>query len=244
MDYRRYEFTWKERMVLFLEYLLLDGAVSFLFYRSWIPFVLFLPGFLLFLKLKREEQRKKRIRRLGSQFLTGMQAVSNALAAGYSVENAFGEALKDLQKAYGNNLIVTEFSVIVTQLSLGRTLESLLEELAARSGEEDIKSFAEVFAAAKRSGGDLISIIRNTVSSISQKEETRQEIQVCIAAKKLEQNVMSVVPLFILAYVGAASPGFLDVMYHNVTGIAIMSICLVIYFLAWMLGRRIVKIEV
>ncbi|MCI5995543.1 MAG: type II secretion system F family protein [Blautia sp.] len=244
MDYRRYEFTWKERMVLFLEYLLLDGAVSFLFYRSWIPFVLFLPGFLLFLKLKREEQRKKRIRRLGSQFLTGMQAVSNALAAGYSVENAFGEALKDLQKAYGNNLIVTEFSVIVTQLSLGRTLESLLEELAARSGEEDIKSFAEVFAAAKRSGGDLISIIRNTVSSISQKEETRQEIQVCIAAKKLEQNVMSVVPLFILAYVGAASPGFLDVMYHNVTGIAIMSICLVIYFLAWMLGRRIVEIEV
>lgn len=244
MDYRRYEFTWKERMVLFLEYLLLDGAVSFLFYRSWIPFVLFLPGFLLFLKLKREVQRKKRIRRLGSQFLTGMQAVSNALAAGYSVENAFGEALKDLQKAYGNNLIVTEFSVIVTQLSLGRTLESLLEELAARSGEEDIKSFAEVFAAAKRSGGDLISIIRNTVSSISQKEETRQEIQVCIAAKKLEQNVMSVVPLFILAYVGAASPGFLDVMYHNVTGIAIMSICLVIYFLAWMLGRRIVEIEV
>lgn len=244
MDYRRYQFTWKERMVLFLEYLLLDGAVSFLFYRSWIPFVLFLPGFLLFLKLKREEQRKKRIRRLGSQFLTGMQAVSNALAAGYSVENAFGEALKDLQKAYGNNLIVTEFSVIVTQLSLGRTLESLLEELAARSGEEDIKSFAEVFAAAKRSGGDLISIIRNTVSSISQKEETRQEIQVCIAAKKLEQNVMSVVPLFILAYVGAASPGFLDVMYHNVTGIAIMSICLVIYFLAWMLGRRIVEIEV
>ncbi|MGN0359952.1 MAG: type II secretion system F family protein [Hominisplanchenecus sp.] len=244
MDYRRYEFTWKERMVLFLEYLLLDGAVSFLFYRSWIPFALFLPGFLLFLKLKREEQRKKRIRRLGSQFLTGMQAVSNALAAGYSVENAFGEALKDLQKAYGNNLIVTEFSVIVTQLSLGRTLESLLEELAARSGEEDIKSFAEVFAAAKRSGGDLISIIRNTVSSISQKEETRQEIQVCIAAKKLEQNVMSVVPLFILAYVGAASPGFLDVMYHNVTGIAIMSICLVIYFLAWMLGRRIVEIEV
>ena len=244
MDYRRYEFTWKERMVLFLEYLLLDGAVSFLFYRSWIPFVLFLPGFLLFLKLKREEQRKKRIRRLGSQFLTGMQAVSNALAAGYSVENAFGEALKDLQKAYGNNLIVTEFSVIVTQLSLGRTLESLLEELAARSGEEDIKSFAEVFAAAKRSGGDLISIIRNTVSSISQKEETRQEIQVCIAAKKLEQNVMSVVPLFILAYVGAASPGFLDVMYHNVTGIAIMSICLVIYFLAWKLGRRIVEIEV
>ena len=244
MDYRRYEFTWKERMVLFLEYLLLDGAVSFLFYRSWIPFVLFLPGFLLFLKLKREEQRKKRIRRLGSQFLTGMQAVSNALAAGYSVENAFGEALKDLQKAYGNNLIVTEFSVNVTQLSLGRTLESLLEELAARSGEEDIKSFAEVFAAAKRSGGDLISIIRNTVSSISQKEETRQEIQVCIAAKKLEQNVMSVVPLFILAYVGAASPGFLDVMYHNVTGIAIMSICLVIYFLAWMLGRRIVEIEV
>lgn len=244
MNYQDYRFTRKESIQYVLEYLLLDGAVSFLFYRSWIAFVLFLPGTVWFLRMKREEQKKKRIRELGRQFLTGMQAVSNALAAGYSVENAFGEALAELEKVFEGGMIVQEFSLIVTQLSLNRTLEELLADLGNRSGEEDIGSFAEVFAAAKRSGGDLIAIIRNTVSSISQKEETRQEIQVCIASKKLEQNVMSAVPLFILAYVGVASPGFLDEMYHNAMGAGIMSICLFVYFLAWRLGKHMVEIEV
>lgn len=62
--------------------------------------------------------------------------------------------------------------------------------------------------------------------------------------KKLEQNVMSAVPLFILAYVGAASPGFLDVLYHNPAGIAIMSVCLMVYALAWLAGKKLVEIEV
>lgn len=244
MDYRCYRLTGRERVKFAAEYLLLDGAVSVLFYRSWIAFVLFLPGVFWFLRMKKEEERKKRIRKLGGQFLTGMQAVSNALSAGYSVENAFGEALTEMEKLFGDDLIVREFSAIVTRLSLNRTLEELLADLAERSDEEDIRSFAEVFAVAKRSGGDLVAIIRNTVASIGQKEETRQEIRVCIAAKKLEQNVMSVVPLFILAYVGAASPGFLDGMYHTPEGIGVMSICLFLYLLAWRLGKHMVEIEV
>lgn len=244
MDYRCYRLTGRERVKFAAEYLLLDGAVSVLFYRSWIAFVLFLPGVFWFLRMKKEEERKKRIRKLGGQFLTGMQAASNALSAGYSVENAFGEALTEMEKLFGDDLIVREFSAIVTRLSLNRTLEELLADLAERSDEEDIRSFAEVFAVAKRSGGDLVAIIRNTVASIGQKEETRQEIQVCIAAKKLEQNVMSVVPLFILAYVGAASPGFLDGMYHTPEGIGVMSICLFLYLLAWRLGKHMVEIEV
>lgn len=244
MDYRDYRFTRKEFIIFAGEYLLLDGAVSALFYRSWIAFLLFLPGILWFLRTRREEQRRKRERELAGQFLTGMQAVSNALAAGYSVENAFGEALAEMKKVPGCGMIAEEFSVIVTQLSLNRPLEELLADLAERSGDEDIESFAEVFAVAKKGGGDLIAIIRNTVASIRQKEETRREIQVCIASKKLEQNVMSAVPLFILAYVGTASPGFLDVMYHNVTGVVIMSVCLLVYILAWRLGKHMVEIEV
>ncbi len=244
MDYRKYQFTWGELAKYSLEYFLLDGAVSLLFYRSWAAFVIFSPGLLLFLRMKREEAKKKRIRELERQFLTCIEAVSNALAAGYSVENAFGEAKREVGRVYEGSLMEKELSVLVTQLSLNRTLEELLLDLAKRSGAEGIRSFAEVFAAAKKSGGNLIAIIRNTAASIRQREETQEEIWVCIAAKKLEQKVMSGVPLLMLAYVSVASPGFLDVMYHNAMGIIVMSICLFVYVLAWILGKHIVEIEV
>lgn len=244
-DYKRYRFTRMELLRFWSLYLLLDGAVSYLFYRSAVAFFLLLPGVYFYLKIIRESRRKRVLTELSGQFLTGMQAVSGALAAGYSVENAFGEAYKEVRKVYGEDVpIVKEFALIVSRLSLNRPLEELLLELAERSGQEDIESFAEVFAVAKRSGGDLISIIRGTVSAISRKEETRQEIRVCLASRRLEQNVMSLMPLLILAYVGLASPGFLDALYGNPAGIAIMTACLLVYLLAWALGRKITEIEV
>lgn len=245
MDYGDYRFKKREWIMYIGIYCALDGMISLLFYKAWIAFFIFLPGIFFFLRAKKRSCCEQRKQLLESQFLAGMQAVSNALGAGYSIENAFKEALAELKKIYGEEeIIIMEFKSLTKLLALNRPIEGLLLDLGRRSQTEDIESFAEVFAAARKSGGDLLVIIRNTVASIRQKAETRKEIQVCIAAKKLEQNVMSVVPMGILCYVGITSPGFLDGMYHNVAGVLIMTSCLVIYFIAWYMGRKIVEIQI
>lgn len=48
-----------------------------------------------------------------------------------------------------------EFSYMAHQVSVNRTVESLFAEFADRSGLEDVRQFAETFAVAKRSGGEL-----------------------------------------------------------------------------------------
>jgi len=245
MDYGNYQFSKREWVIYSGAYLGLVGIVSLLFYRSLIAFFILLPGSILFFKERKMACRKKRIKCLEEQFLAGMQAVSNALSAGYSIENAFKEAETELAKVYDKeDFIVMEFQMITRLLALNRPIESLLSDFGKRSHAEDIESFAEVFVAARRSGGDLIAIIRNTVSAIGQKAETRAEIEVCIAAKKMEQNVMSVVPMGILIYMGISSPGFLDGMYHNLAGIAIMTGCLGVYLGAWYWGRKLVDIRI
>ena len=55
---------------------------------------------------------------------------------------------------------------------------------------------------------------------------------------------MSLIPCLLIAYVGLASPGFLGVMYQNPAGIAVMSICLGVYVFAFLMGRKIVAIEI
>ncbi|MDO4343551.1 MAG: hypothetical protein Q4C50_01985 [Eubacteriales bacterium] len=246
MDYREYHFTRREFLKNTALFLALDGTVSYLFYRSFLIFVLFLPGVVPFLKERKKACAKARQQKLLSQFLDGMQAVETALRAGYSVETAFAQALKELQNQYGGTDadILWEFRYIAVQLNMNRNLEELLNGLAVRSGVEDIRTFADIFAASKRTGGNLIAIIRNTVTCAAQKEETRREIQTCLAAKRLEQNIMSLVPCLILLYVQAVSPGFLDVMYHNAAGILVMSLCLALYAAAWAWGKKIVSIEV
>lgn len=176
--------------------------------------------------------------------MEGMRAVSTALAAGYSPEHAFEEALRELEKMPGENpLMQAELERIVGSLRVNRNLEDLLLDLAERSGLWDVQSFAQVFSAAKRSGGNLNALIRHTVQALYQRQEIRREIQVCLAGKRMEQNVMSVVPCLILLYVGLASPEFLQVLYRNGAGVLVMTICLAVYLGAWALGRRIVRIE-
>lgn len=245
MDYNQYHFTKKQWIYQILLYAVIDGIVSVLFYRSVLAFILFFSGFFFFLKERKSDYILAGKKELSQQFLTGIQAVSAALAAGYSVENAFQEALEDLERVFEKeDKIIKEFTYIRNQIKLNNTLENLLLDLAKRSRVEEIENFAEVFSAAKRSGGDLIAIIRNTILCISQKEETKMEIETCLSAKRLEQKIMSGVPFMILIYVGAASPGFLDVMYHNPSGICIMSLCLAMYVAAFLWGKKIVEIEV
>ena len=123
-------------------------------------------------------------------------------------------------------------------------VESVLTEFAGRAGQEDVEDFVNVFAAAKRSGGDSISIIRNAVRIISEKIETEKEIQTMIASEKLEFRIMCVVPFTIIMYMKLTFGDFLSVLYGNPTGAAVMTVCVCVYMAAYSLGRRIVRIEV
>lgn len=90
----------------------------------------------------------------------------------------------------------------------------------------------------------MLAVIRNTVSCIRQKQETMQEIETCLAGKVTEQNIMSLVPILILAYVKLTSPEFLEGMYGNLAGTAVMTGCFLVYIAAYIWGKRIVEIEV
>ena len=104
--------------------------------------------------------------------------------------------------------------------------------------------FAEIFRYAKRSGGDVIGIIKQTSHIIHEKAEVQQQIDTIITGKRLEQRVMVCMPLVITLYLRLTSPEYIDVLYGNVMGIIVMTICLLIYAAAVMLAQKITDINI
>ena len=137
-----------------------------------------------------------------------------------------------------------EFENIIRHMQLNMPLEQLMEDLAQRSGIEEIVSFTQVFGFAKRSGGDMMKIFQDTVEKIRQKTDVEREIETVIAAKKTEQRIMDLVPFGILLYVGAASPEFLEPLYGNWSGALVMTVCLLGYAGAFFLSEKILAIQV
>ena len=221
------------------------GAAGYLFYDSWLSVLLVIPGLCLYLVQWQKEQCHKKEQEFREQFKTGIQAMASAMNVGYSVENAVREAARDMKPLFQKECrIQKEFNRMIHQLDMNRTAEQVLSEFAERVAQEDVDSFVTVFITAKRTGGDSITIIRNAVRDIGEKIEVEKEIQTFLAAKKLEFKVMCVIPFGIILYMRLAFPEFMGVLYGNLLGVVLMSVCLGIYVAAYKIGRDLVDIEV
>lgn len=244
-DYGEYHFSAKEGILAVLEGGLLILAIGYFFYRSFLACVLLLPLFGFFVKEKKRELSKKRRQELSVQFKDLVLSLSANLKAGYSIENAMREAYRDMELLYGmDSPIALEIRHMIRGMENNVILEKLLYDLGLRSHLPDIMQFADVFFIAKKSGGNLTEILEKTAEVIEQKIDTDKEIQLMISAKKMEQKIMNLVPFLIIFYIGSTSKGFFDVLYHNLVGIAVMTVCLAFYGAAWRLSKKIVEIEV
>lgn len=244
-SYNKYRLNGKEYIKYGIQGFGIVALIAYIFYRSGIAFFILLPAIIIIFRKKEKELVLKRKEELSLQFREMMHAVIAGLQAGYSIENAFTHAYQDISLLYGKDaMMAKELHYMAKAMRNNRNLEDLLSEFAVRSGVTDIRDFAEIFHIAKRSGGDLPGILKNTADIISDKMEVKREIITMMSAKRLEQSIMNVVPFLIILYIDVTSPGFFDCMYHNPVGIVIMTILLIIYIAAYLLAERIIRIEI
>lgn len=245
MDYRRYRPGKREKVLFALEAAALTGIIALCFYNSPWAMCAFPAVLLWLLREKGQVLGEKRRKELKLQFKDAVQGIAAALAAGYSAENAFREARKDLQLIYDEKTdMVQELSAIERKLDTNQTVEAAVEDFARRSGLSEAETFGEIFAVGKRSGGDLIGIMQDTADTITQMIETERQASIALASRRYEQKVMNLVPFAMVLYLRLGCPGFLDPLYGNPVGVCVMTVSLGIYLAAWHMGKRLLKIEV
>lgn len=216
------------------------GFMAYFFYRSIWAFPLLSPVGLFCYRRIRKKKREQYREELTTQFRECILAVAISLQAGYSAENAFVECGKDMKLMYGENAAVCkELELIRRGLNINITLEELLLEFARRSGCEEIHQFAQIFSLAKRGGGNMAMIIRSSATLIGKRIEQRQELRTLLAGRKMEFNIMKAMPFGILLYISMGNPGYFSPLYHNLTGVAVMTGCLVAYLAAFVMGERV-----
>ena len=245
MDYRKYRLSFNEKLKVWVFSIGFAGVTAYLFFNHWLA-MLMVPFFYFVLKKRKAaECLEKQQNELASQFQDGLQVISNALLAGYSLENAFLEAEKEMQQQHGaHSMIVLELHQMNQSAAFNQPIEELVESFALRTGNEDIICFGEVLAYAKRSGGNFVKMIEATTNRMREKLEIEQEITVLVASKKLEQKVMNFMPLFILGFLRVSSADYLSVLYQSLGGHLFMLLCLGVYALAMLLSEQITKIRI
>ena len=245
MDYKIYKLSKTEYLKGAIIYGCISGGTAYFFYRSAALFLIMLPGFAVFLKLYKNRLKEKRNKKLMEEFSETLGSVSVNMRAGYSIENAFLEACKDIKLFYGEeSLMAEEILRIKRGLEINITLEELMDNLAKRSGAEEIEMFSDVCKSAKRNGGNIAEVLTDTAERIRESICVDAEIDNLMAEKKLEFRIMSVMPFVILIYINITSAGYFDVLYEGIFGRVFMTVALLIFAGALILGRKIMRINV
>ncbi len=244
-NYNTYRLSLRDRLCYLLRGALLIIILGSLFYRSIAGVLILSPLICFYYKDINHKLLSSRKWKLNLEFKDALMALSAALESGYSTEHSFEEACRDLRQIYQENaVIIKEFTYILRQLRMNITVEKALSDFGERTGIEDILNFSEVFSTSKRTGGDIIHVIKVTSNVISGRIEVKREIVTLLAAKRLEANIMKVIPLLILVYLSVSSPDFLTPLYHNLFGIIVMTLLLLCYLGAYLLIDNITAIEV
>jgi tight adherence protein B len=246
-DYTDYVMSKKEKAL----YILLAGVffyiIGFIFYNNPIVALIIALMGLYYPRIRKRQIIIKQRQELSIQFKQALFSLSTALAAGKSVENSFRGVSQDIKILYPdpNAYIIREFDLITIKIENGETLESALSDFNERARLKDISNFTDVFITCKRTGGDLVEVIRKTSNIISDKLEIKQEISIMIAQKKFEAKILSFAPLVIVAVLSYSSPDYMAPLYQSARGgPIIMTVALLFLAFSYWMTKRIMDIKV
>jgi tight adherence protein B len=245
-DYNVYIMSSREKVFYTLLAASLIFIVGYTFYHSIILSMLISLLSLFYPRIRTAAIIKNRKSQLNLQFKEMLYSLSSSLSAGKSVESAFKEVLKDLSVSYPapNTFIIKEVEYIVRKIEMNETIESAISDFAKRSHLEDVESFSDVFQICKRSGGNIVEVIKNTSNIINDKIEIKNEIDTLLSSRRFEQKILNAMPVLIILFLSVSAADYIAPIFNTIAGRVSMTVSIALLGAAYFISKKIMDINV
>ena len=238
-DYAKYRLTVKQWCLSGIIGIVGAVCMVMIFYRNqWITLLSGVCGAVIVPYMYKQQLIQRRRQQLSLEFKEALYSLVVALRAGRSLEGAFTASLEDMDPIM-MPLIYREWSAIIRQIQVGFTIEDSLEDLGNRSGIEEIQSFARTITICKRTEGDVARVMENTIHLLQERMEIQNELKVLLIKKKTEQKILNLMPFVVIGLLLLMSPDYLSPLYDCLQGQIIMTVCVFLTFLSYILSKKI-----
>jgi tight adherence protein B len=261
-NYKVYYMKFLEKILYFILAFVVGAAVGYLFYGgigkddygdpttlTWvlnitIPAITGTVCGIVFIPMRTKQIIDKQRKKLNLQFRDMLESLTTSLGAGKNVVDSFRGVYEDLKMQYEEDAyILKELQIIISGMDNNIDIEDLLQDFGLRSGNEDIESFANVFRICYRKGGNIKDTIRNTHEILSDKMEISEDIETIVTSNKSEQKIMIAMPIGLIAIIKIMSPDF-AANFTTVTGIISTTVAIVMFIIAYFVGKIVLDIKV
>jgi tight adherence protein B len=183
--------------------------------------------------------RKRRLERFNQQLVSALTGMSNALKAGFSIQQAFESVVKE-----GDAPIAQEFSMFLQQLRIGVPFEEAIEDMDQRMKSEDLTLMIQSIEIARQTGGNLTEVFDRIAATIRERQRIEGKIKSLTAQGKLQGMVVGAMPFLLGFALYIVDPGMMLGFFQSIIGMIVLFIILLMEIMGAFIIKKIVTIDV
>lgn len=187
-----------------------------------------------YLRRGRERRREEFIGQLPEL----ARVLANTTNAGLSLATSLAIAGDELDEPARS-----ELRRVSTSVMFGSDLASALDELRDRVGSREVAVLVSTLVVASRSGGSLVSSLRDIADTLDVRKETRREIRTTLSQSLATGHLIILLGFGMLFLLNVLRPGTVEIMTQNTMGQIALVVSGSLFAAGFLAIRRMTRIE-
>ena len=183
--------------------------------------------------------KERRRQKFNVQLVEARGSMSNAMRAGFSINQAFETVVQS-----GEKPISQEFGVMLQQMRVGMNFYEALQSLDQRVGSDDLTLVVTAIDIARRTGGNLTEIFDKISLTIRERMRIERRVQTLTAQGRLQGLIVASMPVVLGVAMTLLKPDMMMPFFRATSGMICVGVTICLIAVGWFFIKKIIKIDV
>ncbi|MDD2600213.1 MAG: type II secretion system F family protein [Kiritimatiellae bacterium] len=183
--------------------------------------------------------KDKRRFKFNIQLIDALSNMSNALRAGFSINQAFETVVQN-----GEKPISQEFGVMLQQMRVGMNFYDAMQSLDTRVGSDDLTLVVTAIDIARRTGGNLTEIFDKISITIRERMRIERRVRTLTAQGRLQGIIVACMPAVLGGIMTFIKPDLMLPFIKSSYGVIAIGLTVLLIGMGWFVISKIIKIDV
>lgn len=183
-------------------------------------------------------RRQRRLNAFLAQYPYALDLIKSSLEAGHTLQRGLQVVEEEFVDPLGG-----EFRTVVEQTRLGLSLNEALADLLQRVPLDDLRLFVVAVKVQSEVGSSLAQIITRLAEIVRTRQHLHSQIRALTAQSRLSGMVVGLLPIVVLAMFSIIQPAHTEMLLFDPTGRQILKLALGLDIGAFLIIRRILKVN-
>jgi tight adherence protein B len=183
--------------------------------------------------------QRQRQKQMGEQLADVLSILASSLRAGHSFLQALDQVANEIKDPSA-----AEFQRVVSEIRLGRSVDTAMVEMAERVGSEDMRWAVMAVNIQRQVGGNLAEVLDIVANTVRERAYVHRQVRVLSAEGRLSIAILTALPFGLFAYLAVVNPDYVSLLFTTNLGRIMLLAGGALMALGVFTMTRIVRIDV